>query len=106
MRNLCVTMRPVTLFSLLLLVKLAVCKLESDGLSAVFNTEEWKLITTDVGSSGASDDNPPKASNSWRDPDTQIFVSIVEYRDSRCPITLRNLFTKAKNPNRLVVGKR
>ena len=103
MRNVCSTMSPVALFSLLLIVKLAVCKLESDGLSAVYNTEEWKLVTNDVVST--SDEKPPKASSSWKDPDTQIFVSIVEYRDSRCPVTLKNLFTKAKNPNRLVVGK-
>lgn len=33
-----------------------------------------------------------------------IFVSVPSYRDPECPLTLLDLFTKAKNPNRIVVG--
>lgn len=70
-------------------------------VSAVFNSEEWKMLHTEaVGSS-----RPPKATNTWRDPEAEIFVSIVEYRDSRCPLTLKNLFTKAQNPKRIYIGE-
>jgi Glycosyltransferase (GlcNAc) len=74
----------------------------SPDVSAVFNTEEWKLIQPDTSDSSR---RPPKATNTWRDPEAEIFVSIVEYRDSRCPLTLKNLFTKAQNPNRIYIGK-
>lgn len=74
----------------------------SPDVSAVFNTEEWKLIQPE---NAESSSRPPKATNTWRDPEVEIFVSIVEYRDSRCPLTLKNLFTKAQNPNRIYVGK-
>lgn len=33
-----------------------------------------------------------------------IFVSIPSYRDPECPLTLLDLITKAKNPNRIVFG--
>jgi hypothetical protein len=44
-------------------------------------------------------------SDSWRDPSTLIFVGIIHYRDQRCSSTLYNLFSKAKHPDRLRIGK-
>jgi len=46
---------------------------------------------------------PPK-SDSWKSPNSTIFVGIAAYRDSRCPKTLYNMYTKAKYPDRLFVG--
>lgn len=33
-----------------------------------------------------------------------IFVSIASYRDNQCKDTIKDLFAKAKNPNRIVLG--
>jgi len=33
-----------------------------------------------------------------------IFVSVASYRDAQCPITLKNIFQKAKYPERIFVG--
>ena len=90
--------------SFLLLIlsnELAASGITSD-VSAVFNSEEWVLVQS-IAEEGSS--SPPKASSTWKDPDAEIFVSIVEYRDNRCPLTLQNLFSKAKNPKRVFVGK-
>lgn len=46
----------------------------------------------------------PKPSDSWKSPSTEIFVGISHYRDGRCSETLKNLFEKAKNPERVHVG--
>lgn len=40
----------------------------------------------------------------WSDKDTQIFVGMVHYRDTRCSNTLENIFKKAKYPDRVFVG--
>lgn len=47
---------------------------------------------------------PPPKSNSWKRPDTSLFVGVSSFRDKRCPQTLVNYFTKAKFPERLTVG--
>ena len=47
----------------------------------------------------------PPVSDSWKSDDTHIFIGISHYRDRRCPLTLKNIFGKAKNPNRIFVGK-
>ena len=93
----------VYVLSVLLILsnELAASSVASD-VSAVFNSEEWVLVQTPEAVGGA---RPPKATGSWLDPDAEIFVSIVEYRDSRCPLTLANLFSKAKNPKRIYVGE-
>ncbi|CAE8664901.1 unnamed protein product, partial [Polarella glacialis] len=33
-----------------------------------------------------------------------IFVSIASYRDNQCQYTIQDLFSKAKHPERVVVG--
>ena len=71
---------------------------------AVFNSDEWVLVQAEAAGSVLSD-LPPKASTTWKDPDAEIFVSIVEYRDSRCPLTLKNLFSNAENPKRIYIGE-
>ena len=73
-------------------------------VSAVFNSDEWVLVQAEAAGSVLSD-LPPKASATWKDPDAEIFVSIVEYRDSRCPLTLKNLFSNAENPKRIYIGE-
>lgn len=73
---------------------------EASKVSAVYNSEEWIPLQNE----SAESRKPPKASRTWEDPDAEIFLSIAEYRDSRCPLTLKNMFTKAKNPKRLYVG--
>ncbi|RYH19118.1 hypothetical protein EON65_26500 [archaeon] len=47
----------------------------------------------------------PPNSDSWKDPDSLIFVGIASYRDQRCATTLANLFTKAQYPDRLRIGQ-
>lgn len=47
---------------------------------------------------------PPPKSDSWKRPDTTIFLGISSYRDKRCPQTLKNYFTKAKYPERIRIG--
>jgi len=47
--------------------------------------------------------HPPK-SESYKSKDATIFVGIAAFRDTRCPKTLYNLFTKAENPNRVFIG--
>ncbi len=36
--------------------------------------------------------------------ESTIFVSVASYRDSECQKTIRDLFAKARHPNRLIVG--
>lgn len=69
---------------------------------ALFNTEKWLPIHSNYNSE--STERPPKPTATWTDPNVEIFVSLAEYRDSRCPLTLKNLFTHAKNPHRVFVG--
>ena len=77
----------------------------SNDVTAIFNSEKWSLVITEADALIDEYNRPPKALDSWKNPDAEIFVSIVEYRDSRCPVTLKNLFTKAYNPKRIYVGE-
>ncbi|CAM9976540.1 unnamed protein product, partial [Phaeothamnion confervicola] len=43
-------------------------------------------------------------SESWRDPNTSIFVGVSSFRDRRCPRTLFNYYSKARYPDRVFVG--
>ena len=40
----------------------------------------------------------------WRDPSIELYISISSFRDPLCPITLKNLFTKATYPERVFPG--
>ena len=46
---------------------------------------------------------PPKT-ESWKDPRATIFLAIASFRDKLCPITLYNLFSKAKYPERITAA--
>ena len=46
----------------------------------------------------------PPSSESWKHPNASLFISIASFRDSLCPVTLFNVFTKAKFPSRITVG--
>jgi hypothetical protein len=69
---------------------------------AIFNAEQWIAVHADH---NPNDRRPPPASQSWKDANVEIFVSIADYRDKRCPETLKNIFNKAINPKRIYVGK-
>lgn len=46
----------------------------------------------------------PPRSLSYLHDNTTIFYTMASYRDKLCPVTLFNLFTKAKSPARITVG--
>jgi hypothetical protein len=66
----------------------------------LFNRGKWIDIT-----SGSVKWKPSPVSPSFKDPQAQIFVSIADYRDEKCPETLKSLFENAKNPSRVFVGE-
>ena len=43
-------------------------------------------------------------SRSWAEPTAEIFVGMIHYRDRRCSLTVENLLTKAKYPERIHIG--
>ena len=47
---------------------------------------------------------PPIKSSSWKDEKTTLFIMIASFRDKLCPVTLFNLYTKAKYPDRIFIG--
>ena len=46
----------------------------------------------------------PPRSDSWRHGNTTLFLMIASFRDKLCPLTLFNIYTKAKYPARITVG--
>jgi len=46
----------------------------------------------------------PPRSDSWKRPESTIYLSIASFRDKLCPLTLYNVFTKAKHPARIFPG--
>ena len=72
----------------------------ASDIAALYNSEKWIPVHTKEDSVHL----PPKPTNTWIDDDVEIFVSIAEYRDDRCPQTIKNLFSKAKNPKRVYIG--
>ena len=68
---------------------------------SIWNGESYVPVTYEQ-----SEAKPvPPVSQSWKDPNTEIFIGISHYRDSRCADTLKNLFSKAKFPDRLKIGE-
>ena len=51
-------------------------------------------------------DIPPPSvrTDSWNRSETTLFLTIASYRDKLCPVTLFNLFTKARYQERIFVG--
>ncbi len=80
-----------------------ICQVEGTKLAKTYFGGQWHdFIDVDVGNDGEVP--PPPIDNNWMDPNTVIYVSISHYRDFRCPNTLSNMFSKAKNPSRLSIG--
>ena len=46
----------------------------------------------------------PVASESWKWPNTTLYLTMASYRDKLCPGTLFNLYSKAAYPERIFVG--
>eukprot|EP01038_Epipyxis_sp_PR26KG_P013764 gene13764-18460_t len=88
----------VIIFILASLLYLDCSELNNVDFPAIFNTESWVPITLE------NNGDPMPASPSWKDPSAQIFIGIASYRDRRCSVTLKNIFSKAKYPDRIFVG--
>lgn len=69
---------------------------------SIFNTETWISIPDEI--QNFKEYSAPPVSDTWKSNDTEIFVAIASFRDKRCALTLKNLFTKAKYPARLIIG--
>ena len=95
----------MNVLSVLLLALISLTPSSSGGSSnpAIFDGTSWFEISS---SSSSSSEQPlPPISESWKDPHTEIYVSIVSFRDSeRCASTLKDMFAKAKYPDRVRVG--
>ncbi len=79
--------------------------MSSQETPALFNSEEWLALSSEEDKKNSGMPLPPPPSDSWKDPETRIFVGISSFRDNRCPLTLKNLFSKAKYPKRIFVGE-
>lgn len=90
------------MFILFVALIASTCIVLLDG-QAINNLENWIKLS---GKQEQQQNDVPLApvTDSWNSPDTDIFVSIVHFRDARCPVTLNNIFSKAKYPNRVKVG--
>ena len=69
---------------------------------AIYNRVRWANLDP-LYTGGAQKPTPP-STDSWRDPTTEIFVTIPNYRDEKCGDTLLDLFSKATHPDRVFVG--
>ena len=72
-----------------------------NGSGEVYDGEKWKVITSSSSSSSSSKGNN-NIDVSYNE-NTEIFISIASYRDSRCPQTIQTIFKTAKYPNRVKV---
>jgi len=110
-------LRALVLLLLVLLTNVFVATGGLTGSSAIYNAAEWVSLPDDyspyqqsaskgkkASSASALPSHPPLPSNSWLSPTAEIYVGIVHYRDNRCALTLKNLFSKAKYPARISVG--
>jgi len=100
-------MMNIVLFPVCILF-LSISSLSSEVLTHVPSTPsiyndrgEWKDVTGKPSSATL----PQLTSKSYLDDEALIFVGISSYRDSRCVQTIRNLFQKAKYPDRIRIGK-
>ena len=71
--------------------------------SAIFNGDEWVLIDSKKSVSDKTLPSPKIYPN--QKSNAQIFIAIASFRDNRCSVTLKNLFSKAKYPERINIGK-
>lgn len=73
----------------------------SQTTPAIFNGDEWIQIEEDSQNNIAT---PSPHTYANQNKTSKIFVAIVSFRDIRCSVTLKNLFSKAKHPDRVHVG--
>jgi hypothetical protein len=67
----------------------------------IFNSNEWILINENT----PSKTSPPTPQTYLDQKESAtIFISVSSFRDARCSVTLYNLFSKAKYPDRVFVG--
>ncbi len=68
---------------------------------SINNIDSWVPVKYEKG-----DVKPlPPVSESWKDPNTEIFIGISHYRDSRCASTVNNIISKSKYPDRIKIGE-
>ena len=77
------------LFSLVSLISGG--KTAAASAPAVFDYEQWVPIDFDKRDKSKP---PPPITDSWKRENTEIFIAIAHYRDNRCGLTLKNLFSK------------
>lgn len=74
----------------------------------IFNHESWVPVASNIAPwvsiSSTEYNNHTIHSSTWKSESTEIFIGISSYRDRRCALTIKNLLSKAKYPNRLVFG--
>ena len=89
----------LTMKWLAIILIFALINASSEKIPSLFNGEEWVRLGDSV------DANLP-SSRIYKGQDelATIFVAVASYRDERCPVTLKNLFSKAAFPDRIVVG--
>jgi hypothetical protein len=102
-------MRHFIILSPLFLICLAVMAFEIPEITSnrpmIFDMKgEW-LAVEDPFVSRLDQRPTAPLTESWKDPNAILFVSIAHYRDPRCATTIKNLYSKAKHPHRLRFGK-
>ncbi len=99
-------MRRLVFILLLSLLRLLPSSSSGGNKPVVYDGTAWYEIAPIDQVSTSQQQRPlPPISNSWKDPNVEIYVSIVSFRDSeRCANTLKDLFAKAKYPDRIRVG--
>lgn len=73
-----------------------------NGSGEIYDGEKWKAITSSSSSYVSSSSSKDNIDVSYNE-NTEIFISITSYRDSRCPQTIQTIFKTAKYPNRVKV---
>lgn len=71
---------------------------------AIYAMDDWVELS-DADMTVVVTDVKPIPPVGRADKDTLIYVGLVTYRDARCVTTIENLFKKAKNPDRVRIGK-
>ena len=86
----------------LLFLLLACLQLSSSYAASeyLFDMSKWNEVSTDL-----SDPKPyPPKNDLWKHTDTPFLIMLASYRDDLCGRTIKNIFDKAKYPDRITVG--
>jgi hypothetical protein len=78
-----------------------------DGKAYLFNRETWLPLENAPVLTRADGKTPmpPVLSGQDASASSQIFVAVVSYRDDQCGVTIKNIFSNARHPDRIVVGE-